>query len=126
MRQALIPGKPIALWIRVFGPSGMREMQALLDTGAAWVTIPPHEAVYLGYDLGSAPRRKVLGATGVVLAPTIMLPRVSLGELDASDVPALCLDLPGGLIPALLGMSMISRFNVTLDATHRELRISAP
>jgi clan AA aspartic protease (TIGR02281 family) len=126
MRQPLTPGTPILIRIRVFGPKGQREIDATFDTGAAYVTISRRDAADIGFDLRSAPTVKVSGATGTARAPKILLPRVSLGELDASDVPALCLDLPAGLRSALIGMNLISRFNVALDATHRELRITAP
>jgi len=126
MQQALIPGAPIVLWVSVFGPRGMRGVYGLLDTGAAFVTIPLQDAIDLGDDLRSAPLQRVTTANGVIRAPKITLSRVRLAELEAVDVPALCLDLPGSPTAALIGMNLISRFNVTLDATHRELRINAP
>lgn len=126
MKQALIPGAPIHLWARVFGPGGMHGLYALLDTGAIFVTVPTRVAIVLGYDLHSAPLQKVTTASGVIWAPKITLSRVRLAELEALDVPALCLDLPGSPMAALIGMNLISRFNVTLDATHRELRITSP
>ena len=126
MRQPLIPGAPIVVRIRVAGPKGLREIDAVLDTGSAYVSISRKDATDLGYHLESSPSVKVLAATGTTRAPKILLRRVSLGELDAVDVPAVCLDLPAGLKSALVGMNLISRFNVALDATHRELRISAP
>jgi clan AA aspartic protease (TIGR02281 family) len=126
MKQALIPGASIQLWVRVFGPGGMHDVHALLDTGAAFVTVPTRVATALGYDLRSAPLQQVTTASGVIWAPKITLSRVSFAELAAVDVPALCLDLPGSPMAALIRMNLISRFNVTLDATHRELRITTP
>lgn len=126
MRQALVPGTPIKLWFSVFGPVGIQGLYGLLDTGALFVTLPRSVALALGYDLLSAPLERVTTASGVIRAPKIILSRVGLSELEEVNVPALCVDLPGRSVTALIGMNLISRFNVTLDATHRELRISAP
>ena len=126
MQSPIIPGQPIVIRVRVYGEKGVREMRALLDTGAAYVTILPSTAVQLGYDLQSAPRIPIATANGVIAAPKIVLSRVSFGEFGEADVPALCLDISAAGVGALLGLNLLGRFNIHLDAKARLLSITAP
>lgn len=126
MQLPIVPGRPVVIRIRVYGEKGVREMDALLDTGAAFVTISPRSAAQLGYDLQGAPRVPVATANGVVDAPQILLSRVSFGEFGEADVPALCVDVSPAGVGALLGLSLLGRFNITLDAKVRMLTITDP
>jgi clan AA aspartic protease (TIGR02281 family) len=126
MDQRIAPGLPIFVQLRVHGRNGMHEFDAVLDTGAAFVTIPTGDAVALGYSISNAPRVEVTTASGVVRVPKITLSRVSLGELEEMDVPALCLDIAGGSISSLLGLSLLSRFKIVIDPRHRLLSITRP
>jgi clan AA aspartic protease (TIGR02281 family) len=112
--------------LRIYGSAGDREMDALLDTGAFFVTIPPDDAIALGYDLASAPRVRVTTANGVIQAPQIVLSRVQLGTFEEADVPAVCIQIPGGRISSLLGWSLLSRFNIAIEFKQQTLTIADP
>ena len=124
MHVPISPGALILLRIRVFGGSASREMDGVLDTGASFVTIPPEDAIDLGYDLASAPKVTVSTANGPIQVSKITLPRVELGPHAADDVAAICLDIAGGGVSSLVGLSLISRFNITIDNKAGILTIS--
>ena len=126
MQLPISPGSPIVLPIRIYGERGVREMDALLDTGAAFVTVSPAHARQLGYDWQNAPHVPIVTANGVIRAPRIILSRVSVGEFAEANVEALCLDLPGAGVSSLLGLSFLSRLNVALDAKSQTLLINDP
>ena len=52
------PGRPLIVTLRVHGRLGVRELPAMLDTGASVMTISPTDASELGYDVGGAPASK--------------------------------------------------------------------
>lgn len=98
----------------------------MLDTGASFVVISTEDAIGIGYDLSAAPRSRVVTASGVVEPPRIMLRRVSVGQLYTEDVPAICYDIPGGEISALLGLSFLERFKISLDYKTSTMEIVDP
>lgn len=91
-------------------------MEAVLDTGASFLTIPPEDALDIGYDLAGLPKVTVATANGIIEAPKIILSRVKVGEYLEMDVPAICLDIAAGGVSSLLGLSLIERFNVAIES----------
>jgi clan AA aspartic protease (TIGR02281 family) len=125
MEIPITPGRIIHVPVQVHGPLAASEMDAVFDTGAAFVTIGTTDAEDLGYDLGAAPEITVTTASGEAHARRIALDKVVLGNLVETQVPALCLDLPGGM-SALLGMNLLGRFRILLDPTKHRLSITRP
>jgi aspartyl protease family protein len=126
VQKPIIPGRTILLRIRVHGPKGARDLDAVLDTGAALVSVPPEDAINLGYSLQDAPVMRVSTANGTIDAPQIILSRVDMGELQARDVPAVCLNIAGGAVSSLLGMSMLGRYRIVIDPAAKMLTITEP
>ena len=126
MDLTITPGEPIVVPIRVFGRSGAREMDALLDTGASFLTIPPEDAIDLGYSLEESPRVSLATAKGTIEAPKVVLSHVTLGPYDARAVPAICLDIAGAGVSSLLGLSLLARFNIALQSKAGTLTITDP
>lgn len=116
MKIPITAGEPIVLTIRLYGNTGAREMEAVFDTGASFLTIPPEDALDIGYDLAGLPKVTVATANAVIEAPKVILSRVKVGEYLEMDVPAICLDIAAGGVSSLLGLSLIERFNVTIDS----------
>ncbi len=91
----------------------------LVDTGATQVAIPQRLAERIGLQPGRAFRAQT--ANGVVTVWSTRLDSVSLGGLTARDVS-------GGILPdmdgdgVLLGMSYLSRFDVTIRDGEMVLR----
>lgn len=126
MQIPVSPGLPVRLRIRVYGPRGVREVTALLDTGASLLTLAPELAIELGYDLHRAPTVRVATASGTADAPKILLSRVQVGEFSFERIPTLCLNvLPVGA-SCLLGLNALARLNVFLDHKSGTLTITDP
>lgn len=125
MEISITPGRIIHVPLRVHGPAGARELDAILDTGAAFLAIATVYAETLGYDLQAAPEVTVTTASGEAPARRITIDRVVLGELVEDRVPAICLDLPG-VMSSLLGMSFLGRFRILLDPKKHLLSVTRP
>ncbi len=126
MEHPISPGQTIRLPITVHGAGRDCELDAVVDTGASFVTIPRRAAAFLGYDLRRAQRVRINTANGVVRAPQVILTKVVLGELEETGVPAVCLDIGAGGVLSLLGMSFLGRFRILLDPRKRLLSITRP
>lgn len=126
MQTAISPGRPICLPVRLYGPSGVRELEALLDTGSLFLTVPAADALAMGYPLARSPRIVVVTANGLTEAPQIVLSRVTVGEFELTDVPAICLDIDVVGASSLLGLSLLSRLNVFVDNKAGILTITDP
>ncbi|MBM4041036.1 MAG: hypothetical protein FJ290_21255 [Planctomycetes bacterium] len=126
MKLPLMPGMPIMLFVRVAGPAGERELLTVLDTGATYTLIPTEDAIELCYDLAAAPREEVMTANGPIQAPQIVLQEVCVGDLRARNVEALCHDMPGAQISALLGLNFLEHVRVKIDLKARTLELEDP
>jgi len=126
VEQGYTPGSLVLVRIRVHGRNGAREMQAVLDTGASFVTIPQRDAAELGYDLSRAPQVRLTTANGPVGAPKIILSRLTVGDIEVSDVPALCLDLELAGVSSLLGMSALAHIRIVIDPKQRLISMTRP
>ena len=123
MKLRLRPDQPILLYVTIAGDRGTREVLSVLDTGADFVLIPTEDALRLGYDVANAPRIPLATANGVIEAPKVVLSEVSIGDLRAENVDAICYDMPGAHVSALLGLSLLRRFRITLDFPRLTLEI---
>ncbi|HYX24518.1 MAG TPA: retropepsin-like aspartic protease [Thermoanaerobaculia bacterium] len=115
LRVQIEPMSPIILPVQICGRGRIREVDALLDTGASYLVIATQDAIDLGHDLTLAPKLSVVTANGLVQAPLIVVESVQLGPYTARDVQTLCLDMVGDRISSLLGLSLLSRFRLVLD-----------
>ncbi|MBM4034983.1 MAG: TIGR02281 family clan AA aspartic protease [Planctomycetes bacterium] len=126
MKLPLLPGMPILLYVRAVGPAGATELLTALDTGATYTMIPTEDALDLGYDLAAAPREEVMTANGLIQAPRIVLQEVSIGDLRARNVEALCHNMPGAQVSALLGLNFLESIRVNIDLKGRVLELEDP
>ena len=126
MELPVSPGSPVRLPVRVYGPRGVREIIALLDTGASILTITPDIAAELGYDLQRAATVRVATASGTADASRILLSRIQVGEFAFERVPTLCLEVSRVGVSCLLGLSALSRLNVSFDNKRGTLTITDP
>ncbi|MFN8829096.1 MAG: TIGR02281 family clan AA aspartic protease [Labrys sp. (in: a-proteobacteria)] len=94
---------------RVFGKVGARRLPFLVDTGATSVVLRYEVARDLGLiDGGDRPDTRVLTANGEARARMVTIPRLSIENIDRTDVPALVMP-KGVLTDNLLGMSFLKR-----------------
>jgi len=117
---------PPVVPIRVSGPRGTKDLDALLDTGATYCILAPEDAEDLGYALAQAPQVRVATAGGLIVLPRLTLAAVEVLGLRRTQVLTLAKDLSDSGLEAIIGWSFLDRFRVTIDARRKRLELSAP
>ena len=100
------------------GPNGRPlPLKFMVDTGASTLVLPQSLAAPLGYAENQLQSVNVQTANGKTMGLTAMLNSVRVGEAESARVAVTFVDdrLLGG--KQLLGMSFLSRFRMTIDAT---------
>jgi clan AA aspartic protease (TIGR02281 family) len=94
----------------------------LVDTGAAACAITPELAEALGIvpDPGEPPVL-VRGVAGSTWGRRVTIPSVRVGEMEAREVIAFVLPLPG--MQGILGNTFLSRYTATLDPAQARLTL---
>lgn len=112
---------------QINGPTGVREIDMILDTGAAYTVIAWDVAKDIGYDPAASERRmSIVTANGVIEAPLITVESIQLAELRVEAVDVICLDIPEVAgIEGLLGLSFLQHFCTVIDYTTGKLEIKA-
>ena len=119
---------PITLRIGVKGPKGRREIDAILDTGAVYMSISWDIAKDIGYDPAISERRtEIITANGVIEVPLIKIDTVSIRELEAKDVDTICHNIPEiSIVNGLVGLSFLKNFNIQMNFKDGRMRIEDP
>lgn len=94
-------------------------LRFLIDTGATLVVLSSTDAIRLGVSYRDAPLSRVTTANGIVQYRVVKLDRVKVGNVELNNVDAGVIDGYGG--PALLGMSFLSRTEVSRDGANMVL-----
>jgi len=94
-----------------------------VDTGATLVVLPESFAERLGYQLDKLPTQQVRTANGTASARIATLPTLRLGSTAVVDIGIAFIgdEQLGGT--ALLGMSALGRFQITLDDEQNQLTL---
>jgi aspartyl protease family protein len=91
----------------------------LVDTGATLVMLSSTDATRLGVPYRQAPVSVTATANGTVQYRMVKLDRIKVGNVELTNVDAGVLDDYNG--PALLGMSFLSRTEVSRDGAYMVL-----
>ena len=122
-------GTPIVIRrLRLCGPTGEREIDAILDTGAAHTVIAWDVAKDIGYAPAvSQSRVPVMTGNGVIEAPLITVERIELEDLQVKAATVICHDIPEiAGIEGLIGLSFLQHFRTVIDYPSGTLEITAP
>lgn len=92
----------------------------LVDTGATMVSIPASAAARLGIDYRKGRRGISQTANGVAVVYNVMLDSVTVGDVTIMNVEGLVHEA-AGLDMALLGMSFLSRTEMSREGTNLTL-----
>jgi len=111
--------------VEFHGPTGVREIDMILDTGAVYTVIAWDVAKDVGYDPAiSLQRTPIVTANGVIEAPLITVDAVQLAELRVQNVDVICHDIPEiAGIEGLLGLSFLRHFRTVVDYSKGILEI---
>ncbi|MEA3341691.1 MAG: retropepsin-like aspartic protease [Chloroflexota bacterium] len=114
--------------VRLCGPAGTREIDVILDTGAAYTVIAWDVIKDIGYDPAISKRRmSTVMANGVIETPVITVESIELAELRAEAIDVICHDIPEiAGIEGLLGLSFLRHFRTLIDYSTGILEITAP
>jgi clan AA aspartic protease (TIGR02281 family) len=109
------------------GVAGSREIDMILDTGAAYTVISWDVAKDIGYDPAISERRMpIVTANGVIEAPLITVESVNVANLRAKAIDVICHDFPEiAGIEGLLGLSFLKNFRTLIDYASGILEITA-
>lgn len=100
---------------------GHQPVTMLIDTGASTVVLTRTDALRLGLELGEDDfTQTLMTAAGPVAAAPVTLPRVGVGALVQTDVPALV--VTSGLSESLLGMAWLGRLS-RIETTPQRMRL---
>jgi aspartyl protease family protein len=106
------------------GENGRRISRILVvDTGADFVVLPASLLPQLGLPAGAMQQREIQTANGKVSARIGKLPALWLGDTRIAGVQAAFLDDANLGDNALLGMSVLGRYRMTMDDQHRLLTL---
>jgi clan AA aspartic protease (TIGR02281 family) len=112
--------------VKINGPSGVREIDMVLDTGAVYTIIAWDVAKDIGYDPAVSERRMpIVTANGVIEAPLITVASIQMADLRVEAVDVICHDIPEITgIEGLLGLSFLKNFRTLIDYTTEVLEIT--
>ena len=115
----------VARRVEFHGPTGVREIDMILDTGAVYTVIAWDVAKDIGYDPAvSLLRMPIVTANGVIEAPMITVDAIQVAELRVQNVEVICHDIPEiAGIEGLLGLSFLRHFRTVVDYTTGNLEI---
>jgi len=112
--------------VKINGPSGVREIDMVLDTGAVYTIMAWDVAKDIGYDPAvSEHRMPIVTANGIIEAPLITVRSIQIADLRAGGVDVICHDIPEITgIEGLLGLSFLRKFKTLIDYTTGVLEIT--
>lgn len=96
----------------------------MIDTGATWCTLSPELAEAL--DIRSPRDARIVNlqtANGRTSGPLVWISSIRLGDVEATNVPAVVLGSADLREVGILGNSFLSRYVVTLDSENWVLRL---
>lgn len=101
----------------------------VVDTGATLTVISRQVAESVGIWAGAeTPMISLRTAGGIVEAPLVQVQSLRVGDLEAREVRAVVLDIPGfpPQIAGLLGLSFLGRFKVSIDVENGRMILGPP
>ena len=108
------------------GKRGYQLIKMVLDTGASVTTIPIETALAIGCD-PSRPKKRIemITASGTEYVPVVVIPEIIFLGFKLKNVEAACLNLPPkSLVSGLLGLNVLTHFDISLAFLKKFLEFS--
>lgn len=106
------------------GPDGNKlNLDLTIDTGASFVVLPRSAAKQLGFEVDELEKSQVKTANGSAEAAVGTLSEVLLGDASVADAKVAFIDDEQLGDSALLGMSVLGRFHISLDDENNQLTL---
>lgn len=116
---AILSLKPLDTRFTVALPAGDKIIDFVLDTGSQWVVIPEKNASRFKFSVTPPVITGEWSITGLHNVNVRLLSDFLIGNRHEPDVVAHTVGEDEQ--PSLIGMSVLSRFRMTIDAQHRQL-----
>ena len=104
---------------------GKKTSRMVVDSGASVISLPRQTAIDLGISVpDDAPKMRMVLADGrTIPARGVTIPKVRVGEFEATDVEAAILDAAATEAEPLLGMSFLGNFKFEIDSAEKTLKL---
>lgn len=111
--------------VKIEGPKTFREIDMILDTGAAYTMISWDIAKDIGYDpAGSRKRTSIVTANGIIEVPLLKVKKIIVKDIAVKNVEVICHNIPEVVgIEGLLGLSFLKEFRTLIDYRKKILEI---
>lgn len=111
--------------VKIEGPKTFREIDMILDTGAAYTMISWDIAKDIGYDpAGSQKRTSIVTANGIIEVPLLKVKKIIVKDIAVKNVEVICHNIPEVVgIEGLLGLSFLKEFRTLIDYRKKILEI---
>jgi len=118
----------LLLSVRLEGKRFRTFEDALIDTGAAFMVIPPEIADFLELETNRAfPKAMLVTASGLIEAPVRILEKLEVSGIEAQKLPVVVHKIPDPApIKVLLGMNLIEKMKLIIDGKGRKFDIEDP
>jgi clan AA aspartic protease (TIGR02281 family) len=101
-------------------------MRFVVDTGATFITVPPHIAKQAGLLLTKTENIKLQTANGEILAPKVSIKTVLIHKAKQNNVDAIIQSISTKDADlGLLGMSFFSHYKMTIHQDKKEIQLEA-
>jgi len=115
----------IPVYARIVGPRQKQWIKMALDSGATYTLIPIETAIATGYNPVASKRSiEISTASGIVLAPIIIIKSLICFGKKMNDIEVVCHNLPPqSPVRGLLGLNFMKDFNLHLLFKNKILEI---
>jgi len=100
-----------------------KHMNITFDTGASRTVISRDILYYLGYDISTNSKTRIITASGVEFVDKVVLDKIKIGNCVLEDIEVYAHTFPEASFSlGVIGLNIISQFNWTMDFDNNELK----
>lgn len=124
MKRVRLPLRiPPLVPVRVEGPRGKAEVDALIDTGSAYNILSRTDAASLGYSLRGTDRIAISTAGRTIRAPVVFIHSFEILGIRIERLETIIYDISSRGIDAIIGWSFLRRISFKFDSRRHILEL---